>query len=61
LAGTNYCDIGFAVDPHSRRVVVLAALDNLMKGAAGNAVQALNAMMGWDETTGLTFAGLHPI
>jgi N-acetyl-gamma-glutamyl-phosphate/LysW-gamma-L-alpha-aminoadipyl-6-phosphate reductase len=61
LAGTNYCDIGFAVDPHSRRIVVLAALDNLMKGAAGNAVQALNAMMGWDETTGLTFAGLHPI
>ncbi len=61
LAGTNYCDVGFAVDPHSRRVVVLAALDNLMKGAAGNAVQALNAMMGWDETTGLDFAGLHPI
>ncbi len=61
LAGTNYCDIGFEVEPGTRRVVVMAALDNLMKGAAGNAVQALNAAMGWDETTGLTFTGLHPI
>jgi N-acetyl-gamma-glutamyl-phosphate/LysW-gamma-L-alpha-aminoadipyl-6-phosphate reductase len=40
---------------------VLAALDHLMKGAAGKAVQALNAMMGWDERTGLAFPGLHPI
>jgi N-acetyl-gamma-glutamyl-phosphate/LysW-gamma-L-alpha-aminoadipyl-6-phosphate reductase len=61
LAGTNYCDIGFEVEPDTRRVVVMAALDNLMKGAAGNAVQALNVMMGWDETTGLDFAGLHPL
>lgn len=61
LAGTNYCDIGFEVEPHTRRVVVMAALDNLMKGAAGNAVQALNAMMGWDETLGLDFMGLHPL
>lgn len=61
LAGSNYCDIGFEVEPGTRRVVVMAALDNLMKGAAGNAVQALNAAMGWDETTGLMFTGLHPI
>jgi LysW-gamma-L-alpha-aminoadipyl-6-phosphate/LysW-L-glutamyl-5-phosphate reductase len=61
LAGTNYCDIGFAIEPDTRRIVVLAALDNLMKGAAGNAVQALNAMMGWDETLGLDFPGLHPL
>ncbi|HEU5368400.1 MAG TPA: N-acetyl-gamma-glutamyl-phosphate reductase [Ktedonobacterales bacterium] len=61
LIGSNYCDIGFEVEPGTRRVVVLAALDNLMKGAAGNAVQALDAAMGWDETTGLTFTGLHPI
>jgi LysW-gamma-L-alpha-aminoadipyl-6-phosphate/LysW-L-glutamyl-5-phosphate reductase len=61
LAGTNYCDIGFEVEPSTRRVVVMAALDNLVKGAAGNAVQALNAMMGWDETLGLTFTGLHPL
>jgi N-acetyl-gamma-glutamyl-phosphate/LysW-gamma-L-alpha-aminoadipyl-6-phosphate reductase len=61
LAGSNYCDIGFALEPHTRRVVVMAALDNLMKGAAGNAVQALNVMMGWDERIGLDFPGLHPI
>ena len=60
LAGSNYCDIGFEYDPEQQRVVVIAALDNLMKGAAGNAIQALNCMYGWDETTGLTFPGLHP-
>jgi N-acetyl-gamma-glutamyl-phosphate/LysW-gamma-L-alpha-aminoadipyl-6-phosphate reductase len=61
LAGTNFCDIGFALDPHSRRLVVYSALDNLVKGAAGQAVQALNLMHRWDETTGLTFPGLHPV
>ncbi len=61
LAGSNYCDIGFELDTSQQRVVVMAALDNLMKGAAGNAVQALNAAFGWDETLGLTFPGLHPV
>jgi N-acetyl-gamma-glutamyl-phosphate/LysW-gamma-L-alpha-aminoadipyl-6-phosphate reductase len=61
LAGSNFCDIGFELDPHQQRVVVIAALDNLMKGAAGNAVQALNCMNGWDESLGLTFPGLHPV
>jgi len=61
LAGSNYCDIGFELDADQQRVVVIAALDNLMKGAAGNAVQALNCMSGWDETLGLTFPGLHPV
>ncbi len=61
LAGSNYCDIGFEYDPEQGRVVVMAALDNLMKGAAGNAVQALNCMYGWDESLGLTFPGLHPV
>jgi len=61
LAGTNYCDLGFAVDPHAGRVVLLAAIDNLGKGAAGNAVQCLNARFGFPETTGLEFAGLHPV
>lgn len=60
LAGTNFCDIGFERDPHGRRVVVISAIDNLMKGAAGQAVQAMNIMHGWDERTGLEFAGLHP-
>jgi len=61
LAGTNYCDIGFERDPHSNRLVVLSAIDNLMKGAAGQAVQCLNLMHSFDETFGLTFPGLHPI
>jgi len=61
LAGTNYCDIGFELDANSERLVVVAALDNLVKGSAGQAVQAMNLMMGWDETAGLGFPGLHPI
>jgi len=61
LAGSNFCDVGFEYDAAQGRVVVLAALDNLMKGAAGNAVQAFNCMYGLDETLGLTFPGLHPV
>jgi len=61
LSGTNYCDVGFASDPHAGRVVALAALDNLMKGAAGQAVQCLNLRSGFPETTALDFLGLHPI
>jgi LysW-gamma-L-alpha-aminoadipyl-6-phosphate/LysW-L-glutamyl-5-phosphate reductase len=61
LAGSNFCDIGFELDVEQQRVVVLSALDNLMKGAAGNGVQALNCMFGWDETLGLGFPGLHPV
>lgn len=63
LAGSNFCDVGFEIDPDPavRRVVVIAALDNLMKGAAGSAVQSMNVMMGWPETAGLQFPGLHPI
>ena len=60
LAGSNYCDIGFERDPLSNRLVVISALDNLMKGAAGQAVQAFNIAQGFDETTGLEFPGLHP-
>lgn len=60
LDGTNYCDIGFEVDNDTGRVVVMSAIDNLMKGTAGHALQSLNISMGWDETLGLTFTGLHP-
>jgi N-acetyl-gamma-glutamyl-phosphate/LysW-gamma-L-alpha-aminoadipyl-6-phosphate reductase len=60
VTGTNYCDVGFERDPHSRRVVAMSALDNLMKGAAGQAVHALNVRQGWEERTGLNFAGLYP-
>lgn len=61
LAGSNFCDVGFELDASQRRVVVMSALDNLMKGAAGNAVQSFNIMFGLDETMGLNFPGLHPI
>jgi N-acetyl-gamma-glutamyl-phosphate/LysW-gamma-L-alpha-aminoadipyl-6-phosphate reductase len=61
LAGANYCDIGFVVDAGHQRLVVIAAIDNLMKGAAGNAVQTMNVMYGFEETLGLEFPGLHPI
>lgn len=60
LAGSNYCDVGFAVRPEARQVLAIAALDNLVKGGAGNAVQSLNIRMGWPERLGLTFPGLHP-
>ncbi len=61
LIGSNYCDIGFERDPRSNRLVVISALDNLMKGAAGQAVQAMNIMLGLEETTALQFPGLHPV
>jgi N-acetyl-gamma-glutamyl-phosphate/LysW-gamma-L-alpha-aminoadipyl-6-phosphate reductase len=59
LSGANFCDVGFAAA--AGQVVAIAALDNLMKGGAGNAVQCLNIRMGWPETLGLEFSGLHPI
>jgi N-acetyl-gamma-glutamyl-phosphate/LysW-gamma-L-alpha-aminoadipyl-6-phosphate reductase len=61
LSGTNYCDIGFEKDPFSNRLVVMSAIDNLMKGAAGQALQSFNLMHGLDEDTALGFFGLHPI
>ncbi len=61
LSGSNFCDIGFERDPHGNRLVVMSAIDNLMKGAAGQAVQAFNIMHGLPETAGLEFPGLHPI
>lgn len=61
LSGTNYCDIGFELDSRGERLVVAAAIDNLVKGSAGQAVQAMNLMYGWDEPIGLGFPGLHPL
>lgn len=61
LAGSNYADVGFALDEASGRVVSICAIDNLMKGAAGTAVQCLNLMLGFQETIGLEFTGLHPV
>ncbi len=61
LAGSNFADIGFAVEENGGRIVMISAIDNLMKGAAGSAVQCMNLMCGFEETRGLTFPGLHPI
>lgn len=61
LAGSNYADLGFAFDQESNHLVSLCAIDNLMKGASGTAVQCMNLMMGWDEMAGLSFPGLHPV
>jgi LysW-gamma-L-alpha-aminoadipyl-6-phosphate/LysW-L-glutamyl-5-phosphate reductase len=61
LAGSNYADLGFELDESNGHIVSMCAIDNLMKGASGSAVQCMNLMMGWDETLGLEFAGLHPI
>jgi N-acetyl-gamma-glutamyl-phosphate/LysW-gamma-L-alpha-aminoadipyl-6-phosphate reductase len=61
LSGSNYADVGFEYDESTCRLVSLCAIDNLMKGAAGSAVQAMNLMCGFEETRGLEFAGLHPI
>jgi len=61
LAGSNYADLGFELDESNGHIVAMCAIDNLMKGASGSAVQCMNLMMGWEETAGLEFAGLHPI
>ncbi|MFD0870495.1 N-acetyl-gamma-glutamyl-phosphate reductase [Paenibacillus residui] len=58
--GSNYCDIGFSVDERTGRVTIVSVIDNLVKGAAGQAIQNLNLMMGWDETTGLEFTPVYP-
>ncbi len=61
LAGSNYADVGFEFDEATCRAVSLCAIDNLMKGAAGSAVQAMNLMCGFPEEEGLEFPGLHPV
>ncbi|HZG78582.1 MAG TPA: N-acetyl-gamma-glutamyl-phosphate reductase [Paenibacillus sp.] len=58
--GSNFCDIGFSVDARTRRVTIISVIDNLVKGAAGQAIQNLNLMMGWDEDLGLRLAPAYP-
>lgn len=61
LQGTNFCDVGFEIDQYTQRLVVIGAIDNLTKGTAGNAIQCMNLMCGFEETLSLDFTGLHPI
>jgi N-acetyl-gamma-glutamyl-phosphate reductase len=58
--GTNLCYIGIEVDERTGRAIVLSAIDNLIKGQAGQAIQCLNLMMGWDETLGLPQLAFYP-
>lgn len=58
--GTNYCHVGLALDERTSRVVVISAIDNLVKGAAGQAVQNMNLMCGFPETAGLTMSAVWP-
>jgi len=60
VAGTNYCDIGFELDSDGQHLVLVTSLDNLGKGAAGTAVQCMNLMCEFEETTGLEFPGIYP-
>lgn len=53
VAHTNYCDVGWKLEPERSMLVIIAAIDNLVKGAAGQALQNMNVMMGFDETAGL--------
>lgn len=58
--GSNYCDIGLYVDERTGKLIIVSVIDNLVKGASGQAIQNLNIMNGWDETTGLTQLPIYP-
>lgn len=61
VVGSNFCDVGFDIDEDNNRLVVLSASDNLMKGAAGSAIQNMNVMAGFDEMEGLHYSPLTPV
>ena len=61
LIGTNFADIGFDVDREKGRIVVMSAIDNLVKGSGGQALQCFNLMNGFDEKLGLWVPGFHPL
>ena len=60
VRGSNFCDIAFEVEKDSDRIVVVSAIDNMVKGASGQAIQNMNIMYGFDERTGLWTSGLSP-
>lgn len=60
VAGSNFCDISLVPDQRTGRLIILVAIDNLLKGAAGQAVQNMNVMFGLDEQTGLDMPALYP-
>lgn len=60
VKGSNFADIGFAIDERTNNIIVIGAIDNLVKGAAGQAVQNMNIIFGFDEKTALDNAGIFP-
>lgn len=60
VRGSNFCDLGWHIDARTHRVIVLSVIDNLVKGAAGQAVQNFNIACGFDEKTGLLLAPVYP-
>lgn len=60
VEGSNYVDINFKIDPRTNRIIMMGALDNVVKGAAGQAVQNMNLMFGLEESKGLSFVPLFP-
>jgi N-acetyl-gamma-glutamyl-phosphate reductase len=60
VLGSNYCDIGLKVDKRTNRLILLSAIDNLVKGASGQAVQNMNLMLGLEESLGLDVVPLFP-
>ena len=60
VEGSNYVDINFKIDPRTGRIIMMGALDNLVKGAAGQAVQNMNLLFGFDEDEGLRQVPMFP-
>ena len=60
VVGSNFCDIGLAVDPRTRRIIIVSVIDNLIKGASGQAIQNMNLMCGLKEAAGLPDIALFP-
>ena len=61
VKGSNYCDIGLNIDNRTNTIIIIGAIDNLVKGAAGQAVQNMNLLFGWEEKTGLDYVPMFPI
>jgi len=61
VLGTNICEIGFEKDESTGRLIVMSAIDNLMKGAAGQGIQSMNVALGYDESLGINSIGFHPV
>jgi N-acetyl-gamma-glutamyl-phosphate reductase len=60
VRGSNLCHIGMRIDKRTNRIIVVSAIDNLIKGAAGQAVQNMNIMLGFEENEGLSFLAMAP-